>query len=82
VKSFIRWMRGLLRSLAAEGRAVLVSSHLISEVAQTADQLIVIGQGRLLAQTTVARLSARSGSLEEAFFQLTGGVTDYRGSLS
>jgi ABC-2 type transport system ATP-binding protein len=41
-----------------------------------------IGRRRLLAQTTVARLSARSGSLEEAFFQLTGGVTDYRGSLS
>jgi ABC-2 type transport system ATP-binding protein len=42
----------------------------------------VIGQGRLLAQTTVAQLSARSGSLEEAFFQLTGGVTDYSGRLS
>jgi ABC-2 type transport system ATP-binding protein len=42
---------------------VLVSSHLISEVAHTADALIVIGQGRLLAQTTVAELSARSSSL-------------------
>jgi ABC-2 type transport system ATP-binding protein len=42
----------------------------------------VIGRGRLLAQTTVARLSARGGSLEEAFFQLTGSVTDYPGSLS
>jgi ABC-2 type transport system ATP-binding protein len=41
----------------------------------------LLGQGRLLAQTTVARLSARSGSLEEAFFQLTDGVTDYSGSL-
>jgi ABC-2 type transport system ATP-binding protein len=61
---------------------VLVSSHLISEMAYTADALIVIGQGRLLAQTTVARLSARGNSLEEAFFQLTDGITDYRGSLS
>jgi acyl-CoA synthetase (AMP-forming)/AMP-acid ligase II len=55
---------------------VLISSHLISEVAQTADRLVVIGQGRLLAQTTVAELSARSNSLEEAFFTLTEGSTD------
>jgi ABC-2 type transport system ATP-binding protein len=73
----IRWIRNLLRSLAAQGRTILISSHLISEIAQTADQLIVIGQGRLLAQTTVAELSARSTSLEEAFFQLTDGATDY-----
>ena len=73
----IRWIRGLLKNLAAHGRTVLISSHLISEVAQTADQLIVIGQGRLLAQTTVAELSARSSSLEEAFFQLTDGSTEY-----
>jgi ABC-2 type transport system ATP-binding protein len=66
---------------AAQGRTVLVSSHLISEMAHTADALIVIGQGRLLAQTTVARLSARGRSLEDAFFQLTDGVTDYSGSL-
>jgi len=73
----IRWIRGLLKNLAAHGRTVLISSHLISEVAQTADQLIVIGRGRLLAQTTVAELSARSTSLEEAFFQLTEGSTEY-----
>jgi ABC-2 type transport system ATP-binding protein len=73
----IRWIRGLLKNLAAHGRTVLISSHLISEVAQTADQLIVIGRGRLLAQTTVAELSARSNSLEEAFFQLTEGSTEY-----
>ncbi len=72
----IRWIRGLLKDLAAHGRTVLISSHLISEVAQTADELIVIGRGRLLAQTTVAQLSAR-GSLEEAFFQLTDGSTEY-----
>jgi ABC-2 type transport system ATP-binding protein len=76
----IRWIRGLLKTLAGHGRAVLVSSHLISEVAQTADQLIVIGQGRLLAQTTVAELSASSSSLEEAFFQLTEHATDYAAS--
>ena len=77
----IRWIRNLLKNLAAQGRTVLVSSHLISEIAHTADALIVIGQGRLLAQTTVARLSARASSLEEAFFQLTDGVTDYSGNM-
>src|ERR1035441_2047708 len=56
-------------------------SRKISEIAQTADQLIVIGQGRLLAQTTVAELSSR-GSLEEAFFALTEGSTDYPSSYS
>ena len=60
---------------------MLVSSHLISEIEHTAGALIVIGQGRLLAQTTVARLLARAGSLEAAFFRMTGGVTDYSGSL-
>ena len=74
----IRWIRGLLRSLAAEGRAVLVSSHLISEMALMADRLVVIGQGRLLADTTVAELSGRAPSLEEAFLQLTGDSAQYR----
>ena len=67
----IRWIRTLLKSLAAEGRTVFVSSHLISEMALTAERLVVIGQGRLLAQTTVADLSARAPSMEEAFFFLT-----------
>ena len=76
----IRWIRNLLKNLAAQGRTVLISSHLISEVAQTADHLIVIGQGRLLAQTTVAELSARGHSLEEAFFALTQGSVEYSAS--
>ena len=54
----IRWIRGLLRSLAAEGRAVLVSSHLMSELEDTADHLIVIGRGRLIADTSVRELIA------------------------
>ena len=74
----IRWMRGLLRSLAAEGRVVLFSSHLIGEVTRTAERLVVIGRGRLLAQTSVAELTARSGSLEEAFLGLTAGSVEYR----
>jgi ABC-2 type transport system ATP-binding protein len=75
----VRWIRNLVKSLAAEGRTVLISSHLISEVAQTAEELIVIGQGRLLAQTTVAALSATAGSLEDAFFRLTESAVDYSG---
>ena len=78
----IRWLRMLLRSLAAEGRTVLVSSHLISEVALTADQLIVIGRGRLLANASVAELSSRSASLEEAFLELTAGSAEYEGQHS
>lgn len=48
----IRWVRDLMKSLAAEGRTVLVSSHLLSEMALTADHLIVIGRGRLIADTS------------------------------
>ena len=59
---------------------MLVSSHLMSEMAQTADHLVVIGRGRLLADDHVAELSARSNSLEEAFFALTEGSTDYSAS--
>ncbi|MEU6933802.1 ABC transporter ATP-binding protein [Streptomyces sp. 2RAF24] len=57
----VRWIRTLLTSLAAEGRTVLVSSHLMSEMALTADHLIVIGKGRLLADTTVAELVRQAG---------------------
>jgi ABC-2 type transport system ATP-binding protein len=54
----IVWMRGFLRGLAAEGRAVLVSSHLMSELQDTADHLVVVGRGRVIADTTVASLLA------------------------
>ncbi len=56
----IRWIRGLLRGLAAEGRTVFVSSHLMSEMALTAEHLIVVGRGRLIADISVADLVARS----------------------
>jgi ABC-2 type transport system ATP-binding protein len=75
----VRWIRDLMKSLAAEGRTVLLSSHLISEMALIADHLIVIGQGRLLADSTVAELTAGGRSLEEAFFALTSGSAEYRG---
>jgi ABC-2 type transport system ATP-binding protein len=78
----IRWLRTLLKSLASGGRTVLVSSHLISEMALTADRVIVIGAGRLLADTTVAGLSAGPGSLEDAFLKLTAGTTGFTGRMS
>jgi ABC-2 type transport system ATP-binding protein len=58
----IRWIRGMLRSLAGEGRAVLVSSHLMSELEDTADHLLVIGRGRLLADTPVRDLLAAASA--------------------
>lgn len=57
----ILWIRTLLRSLAAEGRTVFVSSHLMSEMSLTATHLIVVGQGRLIADASVAELTAASG---------------------
>jgi ABC-2 type transport system ATP-binding protein len=58
----VRWIRGLLRSLADEGRTVLVSSHLMSEMEQTADRLIVIGRGRLIADATTEGILRGLGS--------------------
>jgi ABC-2 type transport system ATP-binding protein len=55
----VRWVRTLLRDLAAEGRTVLLSSHLMSEMELTADHLIVIGQGKLLADTSLAGFAER-----------------------
>jgi ABC-2 type transport system ATP-binding protein len=54
----IVWMRGFLRSLARQGRAVLVSSHLMSELEDTADHLVVVGRGKVVADTSVAALLA------------------------
>ncbi|HET7014050.1 MAG TPA: ATP-binding cassette domain-containing protein [Streptosporangiaceae bacterium] len=71
----IVWMRGFLRSLASDGRAVLVSSHLMSELQDTADHLVVVGRGKTIADTTVAdllaavagdRVTLRTTSLEQA----------------
>ncbi|AHI02092.1 ABC transporter ATP-binding protein [Kutzneria viridogrisea] len=54
----IAWIRGLMRGLARQGRTVFVSSHLLSEMSQTADELIVIGQGKLISQSTVSEFVA------------------------
>jgi ABC-2 type transport system ATP-binding protein len=60
----IRWMRGLLKSLAAEGRTVFVSSHLMSEMALMAHELIVVGRGRLIADTSLAEFVRRGAPSE------------------
>src|SRR3954467_15605061 len=57
----IRWLRDFLRTLAAEGRAVLVSSHVLAEVAQTADDVVVINKGKSVAQAPLNEIMARSG---------------------
>jgi ABC-2 type transport system ATP-binding protein len=54
----IVWIRGFLRSLAAQGRAVLVSSHLMSELQDAADHLVVVGRGQVIADTTVSKMIA------------------------
>ena len=58
----IQWVRQLLRSLAAQGRSVLISSHLMSEMAMTADRLVVVGRGRLIAEGTVEEIVDRSST--------------------
>jgi len=69
----IRWLRDLLRTLAAQGRAVLVSSHILAEVAQTADDIVVISRGRTVAQAPLGDLLAarRGGTLEDIYLELT-----------
>src|SRR5262249_57904659 len=57
----VLWVRNLLKGLAAEGHTVFVSSHLMSEMALTAARLVVIGRGRLIADTTVEKFVARAG---------------------
>ncbi len=58
----IRWLRTFLRSLAADGRTILVSSHVLAELAQTADDVAVIARGRLVAHAPIAELVARAGA--------------------
>jgi len=55
----VRWLRDFLRGFAAEGRTVLVSSHVLAEVAQTVDQVLIINRGRLVAESSLAQLTAR-----------------------
>ncbi|MDT7547635.1 MAG: type transport system ATP-binding protein [Actinomycetota bacterium] len=69
----VHWLRGLLRGLAAEGRTVLISSHLLAELAQTVDDVVVIDEGRLVTHQPMSALlaSAEGSSLEDVFMSLT-----------
>lgn len=85
----IAWIRKLMRSLAAEGRTVLMSSHLMSEMEYTADHLLVIGRGRLIADCPMAEFIASAplgaqapgSALERAYFALTADSVEFSGGM-
>lgn len=64
------WLRELLRGFAAEGRTVLVSSHVLAEMQQLVDDVVIVNEGKLVGQAGLAELVGRHGSLERAFFDL------------
>ena len=66
----VRWLRDLLRGLAAEGCTVLVSSHILAEVAQTVDSVVILDRGHLVTQSSLAELTA-GADLEDVFLRLT-----------
>jgi ABC-2 type transport system ATP-binding protein len=68
----IRWIRGLLRTLASNGKTVLISSHLINEVQHVADHIVVISGGRIVQSGNVVDLVAGHHDLEAAYFDWTG----------
>jgi ABC-2 type transport system ATP-binding protein len=80
----ILWIRKFMQSLAAEGRTVFVSSHLLSEMSQTADHLVVIGRGRLIAQCTTQELAERGHTprQEDGVLVVGGVTTDEVGELA
>jgi ABC-2 type transport system ATP-binding protein len=66
----VRWLRDLVRSMAADGAAVLISSHILAEVAQTVDSVIIVNRGRVVTQAPIAELTA-GARLEDVFLGLT-----------
>jgi len=88
----VRWLRDFLRSFAAGGRTVLVSSHVLAEVAQTVDRVLIINRGRLIVESTLGQLTARvggsvrvrspqAGALREALAREGIGATETEGVL-
>lgn len=71
----ILWMRDLLNELAAEGRAILVSSHLLTELDQIAERVVIIDHGVIKADATIEEL-ADGRSLEDVYFELAGSLAD------
>jgi ABC-2 type transport system ATP-binding protein len=74
------WVRNLCKSFAAQGKAVLISSHLMSELSHTVDNVVIIGQGKVLETGTLDEIVQRSGEpdLETAFLKLTASSVEYR----
>jgi ABC-2 type transport system ATP-binding protein len=69
----VHWLRVLLREFAERGGTVLVSSHLLAEVSQTVDQVLIIDRGRLVASTRLDELAGRGQTLEDTYLELTAG---------
>ena len=69
----VHWLRGFLRRFAEQGRTVLVSSHVLAEVAQTVDQVMIIDRGRLLTTGPLTDLTERGRTLEDVYLELTAG---------
>ena len=69
----VRWLRRFLRSFAEQGRTVLVSSHILAEVAQTVDEIVIIDHGRLRASGTLDELTEGGRTLEDVYLELTAG---------
>jgi len=71
----VHWLRGFLRGFAEQGRTVLVSSHVLAEVAQTVDQVVIIDRGRLLTTGSLAALTQRGQTLEDVYLESTARET-------
>jgi ABC-2 type transport system ATP-binding protein len=69
----VHWLRSFLRGFTEQGRTVLVSSHILAEVAQTVDQIVIIDRGRLRATGTLAELTEGGRTLEDVYLELTAG---------
>jgi len=67
----VKWLRGLLRGLAGEGRTIFVSSHILTEVTQTVDHVVIVNRGRLIANARLADLIRGEQTLEDLFLNLT-----------
>jgi ABC-2 type transport system ATP-binding protein len=69
----VHWLRGFLRGFTEQGRTVLVASHVLAEVTQTVDQIMIIDRGRLLTSGPLTQLTGRGRTLEEVYLELTTG---------
>jgi len=67
----IAWLRGLLRGLADDGRTVIVASHVLSEIAQTADHVVIVSAGQVRFAGALGDIGATGNALESAFLKLT-----------